>query len=128
MFDIIQVESIRVIILLAGTGHPGDYLITLTSPSGIVSVLAEPRPDTTNTTGMILTTHAHYGEDPVGEWTLHIADVVPGNEDSFGQMLLSMFGPILSPPDWPPNWSGTILPPKQQQEYPFQMLSSHFIQ
>ncbi|MBI4560230.1 MAG: S8 family serine peptidase [Candidatus Hydrogenedentes bacterium] len=57
--------------------HPfrGDLQITLTAPSGTVSTLGTPRPDSgDNLSNWMFTSVAHWGEDPNGTWTLTVAD------------------------------------------------------
>lgn len=57
----------------------GDLVITLTSPGGMVSRLAESRNDTNaNYKGWTFMSRAHWGEKANGTWTLGVADASPG--------------------------------------------------
>jgi subtilisin-like proprotein convertase family protein len=62
----------------------GDLEITLTSPQGTESVLHPGRrPENTQMEDRWkLLTVRNWGEDPNGEWTLTIVDLVPGDVDS----------------------------------------------
>ncbi|WP_424929585.1 S8 family serine peptidase [Amaricoccus tamworthensis] len=51
-----------------------DYRITLTSPSGTRSILSKPSLDTGRLDTWSFASREFLGEDPVGEWTLHITD------------------------------------------------------
>jgi kexin len=55
----------------------GDVQVELISPKGIKSVLAKPRPKDEATTGFpgwTFMSVKHWGEDPIGEWTLRVSD------------------------------------------------------
>ncbi len=61
--------------------HPrrGDLVVTLTSPGGMVSRLAESRNDTNaNYKGWTFMSRAHWGEQANGTWTLRVADASAG--------------------------------------------------
>jgi subtilisin family serine protease/subtilisin-like proprotein convertase family protein len=60
---------------------PSDYLIELISPAGTRSILLTPfnaYQSGNNMVGLVLTTHAFYGESATGNWTLKITDVDDG--------------------------------------------------
>ena len=57
----------------------GDLVVTLISPGGMVSRLAEPHADLNpNYKGWTFMSRAHWGEKANGTWTLRVADAVPG--------------------------------------------------
>ena len=96
----INVEHVEVV-FNALHDFRGDLAITLTSPDGTQSRLMEPRPldDTDDYSNWTFTTVRDWGEHSAGDWTLHVADLVPGDE---GRFL-----------DWQLKVYGTAAPPKQ---------------
>ncbi len=73
---------------------PSDYLIELISPAGTRSILLTPfnaYQSGNNMVGLVLATHAFYGESATGTWTLEITDVDDGattriNNGGIGQL------------------------------------------
>jgi subtilisin-like proprotein convertase family protein/subtilisin family serine protease len=76
--DDLRAEHVRVRLDVDHTRR-GDLVITLTSPGGMVSRLADFRGDTNaNYKGWTFTSRAHWGERANGTWTLRVADALPG--------------------------------------------------
>lgn len=75
--DALDAEHVE-LILDATTTYVGDLRITLTSPSGTVSVLAEQRDDPQDDLDeRVFTTVRHWGEAALGNWTVQVADRGP---------------------------------------------------
>ena len=79
----------------------GNLEITLTSPSGMVSRLAEVREDpTANYGAWTFMSVRHWGETAVGNWTLKVADLSGTNNTAGGTLTsaeLTVFG-VQNPP------------------------------
>jgi len=77
------VESVELQLNISSFSR-GDLEITLTSPQGTKSVLhAGRRPENSQTAASwTFLTVRHWGEDPNGEWTLTIVDLVKGDVDN----------------------------------------------
>ncbi|GBE81896.1 Protease KEX1 [Sparassis crispa] len=79
----------------------GDVEVELVSPHGIRSVLAAKRfADSASSgfPGWTFMTVKHWGEDPVGDWTIRVSD--QDNEDSTGTFLgwsMSLWGSVVDP-------------------------------
>jgi subtilisin-like proprotein convertase family protein len=71
---------------VANSYYSGDFDITLTSPSGMVSQLAVPHLCSADQFGACTSTYnawvfgdaAHLGEAPNGTWTLKVSDGING--------------------------------------------------
>ncbi|KAJ7256538.1 kex protein [Mycena haematopus] len=64
-------------------GKRGDVEVELRSPTGIRSMLAGKRAGDTATSGYpgwTFMSVKHWGEDPVGEWTIKVSDQGPGSK------------------------------------------------
>lgn len=75
--------------------HPyrGDLAITLISPHGTSSRLAEPHADPNpDYDDFSFTSTFHWGEISTGEWTVHIADAGPGDTGSLVSLAVEIFG------------------------------------
>ena len=71
----------------------GDLAITLTSPAGMVSRLAElHNSDTNGYYAWTLTSVRHWGEQAQGVWTVQIADLAPGNTGTLNALQLDLYG------------------------------------
>lgn len=77
------IEHVELTIDITHT-YRGDLKITLTSPSGMVSVMSEQHNDANDDySSWKFTSVAHWGEDPNGTWTLNVVDEVL---DDFGSV------------------------------------------
>jgi subtilisin-like proprotein convertase family protein len=75
------VESVELQLNISSFSR-GDLEIILTSPQGTTSVLhAGRRPENKMEDSWILLTVRHWGENPNGEWTLTVVDLVKGDVD-----------------------------------------------
>jgi len=89
--------NIEAVVLEISASHTNalDLGVTLSSPSGAQSVLNPPF----NTVldgfpGLVewrLLSNAFYGEQPDGEWTLHVADLAPGDTGALGHWRLRFY-------------------------------------
>ncbi len=72
----------------------GNLEVTLTSPSGMVSHLGPPRPgdDGSNFNNWHFRSVRHWGESPVGTWTLRVADRGAFVEGVWNSWFLTIFG------------------------------------
>ncbi|GAA5482952.1 hypothetical protein Hsar01_02178 [Haloferula sargassicola] len=96
----------RVGLTLSAT-HPfrGDLRVTLTSPSGTESVLAEQHgDDNANYFSWQFTSTHHWGENSGGIWTLRVADTSPGSTGTLTLASLQIYGT----PDGPQNPAPTV--------------------
>ncbi len=87
--------------------HPyrGDLAITLTSPSGMESRLAETHYDyNADYPGWTFSSVRHWGEEAQGTWTLNIADNGEEDEGALRWVRLNFYGTGLAPaPNQPPE-------------------------
>lgn len=90
--------------------HLGDLRIELVAPSGMTSVLAEPRFDSsTGYAHFTFTSLRHWGEDPRGVWTLRIADEQLGDQGTWTDWQLALIGHAPPCPcDWDRSGDTTI--------------------
>lgn len=96
--------------------HRGHLEITLTSPSGTVSRLAELHQTTLSTVPTALANYANWtfmtvrdwGENSVGTWTLKVADRVGGRAGSLASASLTIHG---TPANVPPTISAATIAP-----------------
>jgi subtilisin-like proprotein convertase family protein len=73
--------------------YRGDIEIILTSPAGTQSILATSNGDSgSNIPNWTFTSVAHWGENPNGQWTLRVADLVSGDTGSFNNTTLTIRG------------------------------------
>jgi subtilisin-like proprotein convertase family protein len=73
--------------------YRGDLYITLKSPKGTVSVLQEPHSDrTANIDAWTYTTVRCWGEQAMGEWTLHVEDKQAPNTGTWTSWQLNVYG------------------------------------
>ncbi|NER82555.1 MAG: S8 family serine peptidase [Leptolyngbya sp. SIO1D8] len=71
----------------------GDLEITLISPDGTESILAEQRNDTgDNYQNWVFTSARHWGESSLGDWTLKVADKNGGEIGNWDSWRLNIFG------------------------------------
>ena len=75
--------------------HYGDLGITLTSPGGTVSRLAEMHPSTGGSyAGWTLNSVRHWGEPALGTWAVRIADLAAGNTGTLNSLRLDLHGSV----------------------------------
>lgn len=100
-FPISQNLRVEHVTVTVGIQHPyrGDLQITLTSPSGMTSTLAERRNDgNANYNQWTFMTVRNWGEDISGTWELHIADLAPADVGTLNSVRLDFFGTDTEPP------------------------------
>ncbi len=101
----LRVEHVTVKVSV-GTVRTGQLEVTLTSPSGTVSRLAEKHSDTTNRyTGWTFMTVRNWGENSRGTWTLKVADRTSGTVGTLTAAEMTIYGTGNPPP------SVTLTPP-----------------
>jgi subtilisin-like proprotein convertase family protein len=88
--------------------HPyrGDLEITLTSPSGMTSKLAESHSDSGNDFHWTFSSVRHWGELSPGTWTLKIADVVARDTGSLTSATLTLSGTATTFAGWGASFAG----------------------
>lgn len=92
------VESVEVVFSATHT-YRGDLRVTLTSPSGTQSVLADEHNDGTNNySSWTFTSARHWGELSAGTWTLRVEDLASIDTGTFTSWRLVLHGrqPIFS--------------------------------
>ena len=71
----------------------GDLKVTLTSPDGTESILAEPRYDAEDDySTWVFTTNRNWGESSLGDWTLRVSDEIDGEVGTFNSWKLNLYG------------------------------------
>jgi len=102
---ILRVEHVTVKVSISHTSR-GNLDISLTSPSGMVSRLAEVRTDSgDNYSSWTFMTVRNWGESSNGPWTLKIADVSTSGNSNGGTLTsaeLTVFGSASAPANPPP--------------------------
>ncbi len=92
-----RIEHVTVTVNITHANR-GDLAITLTSPSGKQSRLAERHDDTGNDySDWVFMSVQHWGEDLAGTWTVKVADRRAGNAGTLNSVRLDFFGtqPVL---------------------------------
>jgi len=76
-----RLEHVEFNLVLSTTGHRGQVMVTLTSPSGMISQLLRPRPVDTRrgTIDWTFLSVAHWGESAQGSWHVTIASSDTGS-------------------------------------------------
>jgi len=90
--DRLIVETVEVVFTAQ---HParGNLYITLTSPSGTISVLQDPHADrSANIDGWTYTTVRSWGEQSYGDWILHVEDKTSGSVGVWTSWQLNVYG------------------------------------
>ena len=81
----------------------GQLAVTLTSPSGTVSRLAERRPDTgDNYSNWTFSTVRCWGENSQGTWTVRVSDLTSGTTGTLTAATLTVHGTSAGPVNQPP--------------------------
>ena len=109
MPDDLRVETVE-LILNVNTSYAGDLRITLNSPQGMESILAESRTDPTqNYTDYIFTSRRHWDEHAAGQWIVNLSDRRPANIATWVNYRLRIYGtPFPLPGDL--NCDGVVNP------------------
>jgi len=92
---LMRVEFVKVVLDIT---HPnrGQLEISLTSPSGMISRLAERHSDRNDDWEFwTFTSRRHWGETSSGRWVLEIRDVVPRNEGLLNYARLELLGTLI---------------------------------
>lgn len=99
----LRVEHVTVK-LSVNTVRKGQLEVTLTSPSGTVSRLAEKHGDTTNLyTGWTFMTVRNWGENSRGTWTLKVADRTANSVGTLTDAEVTIYGTDAVPTNPPPS-------------------------
>jgi subtilisin-like proprotein convertase family protein len=72
----------------------GDLAITLTSPSGMVSVLAETNRSTALDYVWTFTSVRDWGQDSQGDWTVNVADLTEYGVGTLHSLQLELYGSV----------------------------------
>ncbi|KAF9013917.1 peptidase S8/S53 domain-containing protein [Cyathus striatus] len=104
----------------------GDVEVEITSPNGIKSVLGKKRPSDSATTGYpgwTFMSVKHWGEDPVGEWTIRVSDqnVPEENNGTFLGWNMMFWGSTINPSKvqkYEVPLVDDVLPPKEAPPRP----------
>jgi len=70
----------------------GDLELTLTSPSGTVSKLAEMTPDGTDNLDWTFSSVHHWGESAAGNWNVKVADRVSTDTGTLNAVTIKLYG------------------------------------
>ena len=93
-----RVEHVTVKVSIAHARR-GDLAITLTSPSGMVSQLAEVHDDTNaNYSQWTFSSVRHWGELAQGTWTLHVRDGKSDTSGTLNETELTLYGAAIPTP------------------------------
>ena len=88
----LRVEHVTVTVNITHTFR-GDLAITLTSPSGKTSRLAEKHSDSgDNYTNWKFMSVQHWGESSAGTWTVKVADLAAANIGTLNSIRLDLYG------------------------------------
>ena len=88
-----RIEHVEVV-FSATHPHRGDLEVTLTSPAGVVSRLATPRiwDGGADFSAWRFGSVRHWGESPIGTWTLRVADRAAGYSGTWIGWTLRLYG------------------------------------
>ncbi|HEY8960669.1 MAG TPA: S8 family peptidase, partial [Luteolibacter sp.] len=88
--------------------HPyrGDLALTLTSPSGMTSRLAEVHGDSGNNYHWTFSSVRHWGELSTGTWTLNVADMAAVDTGTLDAATLTLTGTPTTFTSWAADFSG----------------------
>lgn len=84
----------------------GDLAITLTSPSGMTSRLAEAHSDNGDDYHWTFSSVRHWGELSTGTWTLKIADEASSDTGTLNAATLTLSGTPTTFADWSADFAG----------------------
>lgn len=92
-----RVEHVAVT-LDATHGYRGDLAVSVTSPDGTESRLAEKRADSNNNiTNWTFMTVFNWGEYSDGTWTVNVADLKSGDVGTLTRVRMEIFGVVVGP-------------------------------
>jgi subtilisin-like proprotein convertase family protein/endonuclease/exonuclease/phosphatase family metal-dependent hydrolase len=88
----ISAESVEVV-FSSTHARRGDLQVTLTSPTGTSSVLAEKHADTgDNYSGWTFSTVRNWGESSLGTWTINVSDRTSGTTGTLDSWAINVYG------------------------------------
>ena len=91
----LSIEQVELIVDIQHSS-PEDLEVTLQSPDGTISIMAEPHSAVVNTSnqlrGWSFTSVRHYGEQTRGNWIVSVRDRVQGTAGTFNSMRLNFIG------------------------------------
>lgn len=97
--SISSIEFVEITFTATNSPYSGDLDVTLTSPNGTVSQLAEPHvcggtsgACTSSYDGWVFGSARHLGEAADGSWTLTVKDGYAGNTGTFSSWKLKFYG------------------------------------
>ena len=95
----IEIEWVEVVFDAEHTQR-GDLEITLTSPDGTESILAETHRDVNDDfDSWVFTSARHWDESSLGDWTLEVTDNVTGETGTLNDWQLNIYGTDPNAPD-----------------------------
>eukprot|EP00913_Durusdinium_trenchii_P023329 g21907.t1 len=105
----ITIESVEITVDIDHS-YRGDLRISLISPSGSFSQLAEPRMEDAgdDLKSYVFTSVMHWGENSAGDWTIVISDEEDDEIGIFNSWSLDFYGTGQQAPDFPPGWGVDI--------------------
>ncbi len=107
----LRVEHVTLTVTLNHTNR-GQLAVSLTSPQGTVSRLAEKHSDSgDNYTQWTFSSVRHWAENSAGTWTLTVADLTSGTTGTLGAATLRVYGTPLGPVNVPPSVTSAVMAP-----------------
>ncbi len=101
--DDLDVEWVEVVFDADHT-YRGDLEITLTSPDGTESILAEQRSDSgRDYDNWVFTSARHWDESSLGDWTLTVADTLGVYSGTWNSWELNVYGTGIDEDNYEPN-------------------------
>ena len=110
----LRVEQVTVTASLTHA-YRGDLAITLVSPDGTSSRLAEKHSDGGNNyAAWTFSSVRHWGENSQGAWTVKIADLAASDAGTLTALRLDVYGTPAGPVNQPPTISGAQIAPEPE--------------
>jgi uncharacterized delta-60 repeat protein len=100
--DNVRLEHVT-LTLVARHTYRGDLVVTVTSPSGIVSRLAEEHDDGGDNYNWTFSSVRHWGDTSAGVWTVNVSDRLAGDTGILDALTLRVYGTAADPVDPPPS-------------------------
>jgi uncharacterized delta-60 repeat protein len=104
--DNVRIEHVT-LRLLARHTYRGDLVVTLTSPSGITSRLAEAHDDPGDNYDWTFSSVRHWGDQAAGVWTVRVSDQLAQDTGILDGLILRVHGTPIAPVNPPPSVSLT---------------------